>query len=258
MNAQKAKIKPMGLGRSVIFFGIPGLILYSFIYYGVPYMNSINVPLIVSFPLALYGFLGMLFFASLIGYKLEGNPNTLEGLKKRFRLQRMNWKMWLMALGTFILISLLEGLLSFTSIILASISIFSPPSILPTFIDPFIELTFPFKEFMGTPLFGNWWIICLWFICLLCNILGEEFWWRGYILPRQELVFGDKAWIVNGFLWLFLFHAFLKWNYIVLMPTCFIIPYLAQKKKSTWLAVVIHGIGNAMFFIFIIPGVFSV
>jgi Type II CAAX prenyl endopeptidase Rce1-like len=36
----------------------------------------------------------------------------------------------------------------------------------------------------------------------LLNILGEEFLWRGVVLPRQEVAFGRRAWVVNGILWL--------------------------------------------------------
>ncbi|MFE8701624.1 type II CAAX prenyl endopeptidase Rce1 family protein [Cytobacillus sp. FJAT-54145] len=249
-------LKPMYLGESLLYFAIPSVILYFNIYYGVPYLDSIGVPLIISFPLALYGLLGLLFFASLIAYKVEGNPLTLKDLVKRFRLQALNRKMWLISIGTFILITVFEEVLKSNGKTLASIPLFAPPEILPEFIDPNKALVLPFTEFMGTPLEGNWWILLLWLVCLSCNIFGEEFWWRGLILPRQELAFGKWAWVIHGALWLLFFHAFLKWNYIVLIPTCFLIPFMAQRYKSTWMAAVIHGIGNGLLFAFIIPGIF--
>ncbi len=252
----KVTIKPMNLWKSLLYFGIPGVMLYWNIYYGVPLLAEYGVPLIVSFPLALYGLLGLLFFASLIAYKLEGNPMTWSHLKQRFRLHKVTKKLWIAALVSFLVLQIFEACLKFTGALLAEMPFFAPPSVLPEFIHPHFELVFPFKEFMGVPLDGNWWIILVWLLCLLCNILGEEFWWRGYILPRQELAFGRYAWLVQGVLWLFLFHAFLKWNFIVLIPTCLLIPYLAQKYQNTWLAAIVHGIGNALFFVFIIPGIF--
>ncbi|WP_456279078.1 CPBP family intramembrane glutamic endopeptidase [Bacillus sp. AK128] len=250
------ELKPMYLGESLLYFGIPSIILYINIYYGVPYLDSIGIPLIISFPLALYGLLGLLFFTSLIAYKIEGNPVTKEAFVKRFRLQAMNKKMWMISIGTFLVIMVLEEMLKFTSKLLASIPFFAPPEILPEFIDPTKTLVLPFTEFMGTPLEGNWWILLVWLACLVCNIVGEEFWWRGYILPRQEIAFGKWAWVIHGALWLFFFHAFLKWNFIVLIPTCFLISFMAQRYKSTWMAAVTHGIGNGLFFAFIIPGMF--
>gem|GEM_PF-2187334 len=32
----------------------------------------------------------------------------------------------------------------------------------------------------------------------LCNILGEEFWYLGFMLPRQELTHGRLAWLVKA------------------------------------------------------------
>src|SRR6266852_7471582 len=47
------------------------------------------------------------------------------------------------------------------------------------------------KDFMGIPLHGAWWILVYYAVLILvCNIGGEELWWRGYVLPRQELAFG--------------------------------------------------------------------
>ncbi|MCT2535371.1 CPBP family intramembrane metalloprotease [Aquibacillus koreensis] len=252
----KEDLKPMYFGESLLLFGIPGIILYCNIYYGVPYLDSLGVPLIISFPLALYGLLFLLFIASLIAYKLEGNPSTLAGLTKRFRLTKLNKKMGFISIGTFIVVMIMEELLKFTSGILAKMSVFAPPDILPEFIDPNQTLSFPLTAFMGVSLEGNWWILLVWLLCLACNILGEEFWWRGYILPRQELAFGKKAWLVHGALLLLVFHAFLKWNYIVLIPICFILPYMAQRYQNTWIPAIIHGIGNGLFFAFIIPGIF--
>ncbi|MFP4323970.1 MAG: type II CAAX prenyl endopeptidase Rce1 family protein [Anaerolineales bacterium] len=46
-------------------------------------------------------------------------------------------------------------------------------------------------------------------VSLFGNIIGEELWWRGYILPIQERAFGKWAWLINGLLWIVVFHAFL-------------------------------------------------
>jgi hypothetical protein len=47
---------------------------------------------------------------------------------------------------------------------------------------------------MGIPLQRAWWILVYYAVVMLvCNIGGEELWWRGYVLPRQELAFGKAA-----------------------------------------------------------------
>src|ERR1700693_4380047 len=45
------------------------------------------------------------------------------------------------------------------------------------------------NDFMGIPLHGRWWIGIYYFLVLLvANVGGEEFWWRGYLLPRQNFL----------------------------------------------------------------------
>jgi membrane protease YdiL (CAAX protease family) len=43
-------------------------------------------------------------------------------------------------------------------------------------------------------------ILALWLPFFFLNIVGEELWWRGFIQPRQEPVFGHRTWIVQGLL----------------------------------------------------------
>jgi hypothetical protein len=61
---------------------------------------------------------------------------------------------------------------------------------------------------------GRYWIFGAWLPFFALNILGEEFVWRAYMLPRQEVAFGGKAWLVNAALWL-LFHAAFPWQVLV-------------------------------------------
>jgi membrane protease YdiL (CAAX protease family) len=69
------------------------------------------------------------------------------------------------------------------------------------------------KDFMGIPLQGAWWIlICYAVLILVCNIGGEELWWRGYVLPRQELAFGGTAWVLHGISWS-------VWYFLVGLPS---------------------------------------
>jgi membrane protease YdiL (CAAX protease family) len=86
-------------------------------------------------------------------------------------------------------------------------------------------------------------LVVFYLILLTFNILGEEFWWRGVILPRQEIVHGNKTWIIHGILWT-LFHAFKYWAWIGLLPVCLTIAYVAQKRKNTWPGIITHLLFN--------------
>lgn len=101
---------------------------------------------------------------------------------------------------------------------------------------------------------GRYWLLLVWLPYWLLNILGEEFLWRGVMLPRQEAAFGEKAWLVHGVGW-GLFHIAFGWQLLLtLLPLMFILPYVAQKTRSTWVGVIMHAGLNGPSFIAISLG----
>ena len=88
------------------------------------------------------------------------------------------------------------------------------------------------------------WILLAWTPLFLFNIAGEEFFWRGYVLPRQELAYGRWTWMVHGALWS-MFHVAFGWQLmLILAPLLFVLPYVVQRSKNTWAGIVIHGLIN--------------
>jgi len=76
-------------------------------------------------------------------------------------------------------------------------------------------------------------------VTLFFNIFGEELWWRGYMLPRQELVHGNSTWIIHGFLWT-MFHAFKYWELAAILPASLALSFVAYKRKNSWPGIVTH------------------
>ena len=115
-------------------------------------------------------------------------------------------------------------------------------------------------DFMGIPLQGSWWIVVYYAaVMLVCNIGGEELWWRGYVLPRQELAFGRHAWIVHGIFWS-AFHLFMQptlWDTTRMAITGLALSFIAQRTKNTWPGIIGHSIGNLPFFLSLVNGVTS-
>jgi membrane protease YdiL (CAAX protease family) len=109
-------------------------------------------------------------------------------------------------------------------------------------------------DLLGVPLKGAWWVLGVYFLALCFNIYGEEFWWRGYILPRQELAHGRWAWLVHGILWN-LFHVFWKWNLIALIPQTLSLSFVAYKTKNTTPGILVHWINNGLGLVMILLGV---
>jgi membrane protease YdiL (CAAX protease family) len=115
-------------------------------------------------------------------------------------------------------------------------------------------------DFMGLSLQGAWWIPVYYAVVMLvCNIGGEELWWRGYVLPRQELAFGGAAWVIHGIVWS-MFHLFMQptlWDTARMAITGVALSFVAQRTKSTWPGIVGHSFGNLPFFLGLVKGVTS-
>lgn len=101
---------------------------------------------------------------------------------------------------------------------------------------------------------GRYWLLMVWIPYWLLNILGEEFLWRGVMLPRQELVFGKYTWIIHAFGW-GLFHFAFGWKLLItLIPLIFIQSFIVQKTKNSWTGVILHGRINGPSFLAIAFG----
>jgi membrane protease YdiL (CAAX protease family) len=96
---------------------------------------------------------------------------------------------------------------------------------------------------------GRYWLLLVWAPYWILNRLGEEFLWRGVMLPRQEVTFGKHAWIIHGFGW-GLFHIAFGWQLLItLLPLIFIQSYIVQRTKNSWIGVIMHGGLNGPSFI---------
>ncbi len=238
-NSLNMKIKPMGILSSLLFFGIPSAV-YSFsIYYVMQKLHQNGINDFINWYVSMVIPLALMLLAAIIAYKVEGNSFKWSTFLTRFRLKKMTKKDWIYTLVLFIVSVIIYGTLSFTSKWLIQFKLFSPPEFLIPAVDPRLEQNILVASFMGVPLKGQWWIAIIYFIFLLFNIVGEEFWWRGYVFPRQELAFKKWTWVIHGSLW-GLFHIFWKWNLIILLPSCLALSYVIYKRKNTWIGIISH------------------
>jgi membrane protease YdiL (CAAX protease family) len=91
------------------------------------------------------------------------------------------------------------------------------------------------------PLVGpRLWMLALWALYWPVNILGEEFVWRAVSLPRMQARLGARAWMLNAGLWGALHVGFGPGNLLVLLPTLVLLPWITQRRRNTWLAVLMH------------------
>ncbi|MDW7649991.1 MAG: CPBP family intramembrane glutamic endopeptidase [Bacillota bacterium] len=236
------KLKPMPFGSSILFFGIPTAVFYFSIYVVLPFLGRSGVAPILNYSITLMGPVVHLFIASLVALIREGYKLNWDSLKKRFRLKPMRRKEWIWAFGLFVFMVSSNAFLLFTRKWLLTFPFFNPPDYLPSTLNPNAVVDGIPPEFITTPL-GL--LVMFQLLFLFFNIFGEEFWWRGYILPRQELAFGKRAWVIHGVLWT-LFHIFWKWNLIILLPGALAASFVAQKLKNTTVLVVVHLVVNTI------------
>jgi membrane protease YdiL (CAAX protease family) len=251
-------IKPLGIKGSIILFVIPAAILYTAHYYFAPaFIRHTGKPYFVAYLIAWFTTMLMFFLASIIAYLLESHPVKIRMFADRYRLSRMPKQDWIWILIVLIIQAGIYFGLGFTAKWLAKISIFAPhPVFAPEFGPAGGSAHIP-GELMGMPLLGKWWIVIAYLFGWILNILGEEFWFRGYLLPRQELSFGKFAWLANGVMFGFN-HIWQPWNLLMVVPGSLIGAYVVQKRKNTWVLLVPHGILNATLLIVIILNVIGI
>jgi len=248
-------LRPIPLWQSILMTMAPAMLLYGFYHYLIPsLMDTAGIPFLVAYLIAWGGGELLIFMASLAVYKMEGNPLTWKAFADRYRLRNLNTKDWAWFAALFAFSILTYFGLTFTAEWLASLSGFSPPDFFPPELIPGAAGKIIPSEFMGFSLEGMWWVLVVYFFGWLFNILGEEFWFRGYMLPRQELTHRQYAWIVQGVLFTS-FHIFWKWNLIALLPGSLFMAYVLQRRQNTSISILWHGITNFLPMFVILLGI---
>ena len=122
-------------------------------------------------------------------------------------------------------------------------------SVLPFVAEP---SSFAMDSLLGSPevqaqLAGAWWFLGLFLLMGVFNILGEEFLFRGVLLPKMEGVFGKWDWAANGVL-MGAYHWHQPWMIpggIISGVFFFALP--AKRFRSTWMAFISHSIQIVIF-----------
>ena len=236
---QTAKLKSMGLLYSFSVYTGAALLLLVQTRYLIPFLAEktgqerilfwfivgglgVFVPLIVS---------GCFMIAT------EGNRFSTDTFTNRLWFRKLSFRDIVWSIGALILIGFLSWAMMKLLVLVFGQFDHSPP----------------FMAFK--PLDDNrYWLLAVWFPYWILNILGEEFLWRGVMLPRQKVAFGKHAWIVHAIGW-GIFHYAFGWQLVLtLIPILFILPYAVQKTENSWVGVIIHGGLNGPSFIAIALG----
>ena len=88
---------------------------------------------------------------------------------------------------------------------------------------------------------GKWWLLGVWLISMLFNyFIGEEFLFRGTLLPKMQGVFGKWAGLANVVLFA-TWHWHQPWDWLAIMASFAFAGWASNRFKSNWIFFIAHG-----------------
>jgi len=235
----KTTIKKLGLAGSFAIYIPASLVMLGATQYIIPYWSKTTgqETILFWFVVAGLGIFLPLMITGLLILKSEGFRISKNTWVERLRFRKITRNDLFWCLAGLILVGLLSGL-TMKGLELWMGKLDHSPAFMS--FEPLAK--------------GRYWLLLVWFPYWILNILGEEFLWRGVMLPRQEVAFGKYTWIIHGFGW-GLFHVAFGWQLLItLLPLIFIQSYIVQKTKNSWVGVIMHGGLNGPSFIAICFG----
>ena len=180
--------------------------------------------------------------AALVIFKKEGYKLTFSSLKERIHWRwPKNWKLWLAFLGMFVAAFVLSSVLSSTVKPIAEIS--NIPDWMPG--HPLKEVNsiqdvYPDINFKGNILF---FIVQNFIVVIVCNMFGEELYYRAALQPKMKAVFGKWNWVAAG-IGFALKHLYFWWRIPMLIPAGLGFAFIFGPVGSLPLSIISHWIGN--------------
>jgi len=236
---------PLGVIPSLLAFGGPALFMYLMVWQVVPRLERTGTS-----PMLLFILMGLPLAAMLVAtfflYRAEGNAMTWPAFRERLRLGSVDRKtaLWMVLLA-------IGGIGLYMGGVRIVDALF-PTADVPASIG---RLLGDRTTFLGHPLKGAWWLLGVWFVFYLFNVFGEELWFRGMVLPRQEEAFGRWAWAFHGCLWAGWHAGFFAADALVILPEALAYGWVSQRARSTWPALAAHALLNALASLRLIAGI---
>jgi len=239
MNNETKNLKKLGLAGSVAIYFPAALLMYLLTKYLIPWLSEVTgqETILFWFIVAGLGIFTPLIITGIVILKKEGYSCSRSTWTERIRFRKPTARDLKWCAAGFILTGILSWLVMW-------------------------GLERFWGEFDHSPAFmafdpltkGRYWLLMVWLPYWILNIMGEEFLWRGVMLPRQEAAFGKHAWMIHATGW-GVFHVAFGWQLLAtLVPLIFIQSYVVQKTKNSWVGVIMHGGMNGPAFLAICFG----
>jgi len=234
------EIRPLRWRDFILLFGLPTLLNLIACRMMIPFMtNHTSLPSEVVYFISVGGIVLMpMFFWALFMSGRDVGSFRLSDILRRMRFKAMSGADWGWSVAGFVALSLMSFLIA--KLIMPKLGIDSTP---------FFFQNMPLDK-------AHRWILYVWPLFFFFNIFGEEFLWRGYIQPRQELLNGRMTWFVHGIFWS-VWHIPMGLDLVMTaIPILFILPAIVQIRKNTTISLVVHAVfGGFGFLVLALGGV---
>jgi len=233
------EIKKLGLIGSFAIYVPAAILMYCLTKYLIPYLSEITgqETILFWFIVAGTGIFTPLIVTGIVILRNEGFKITKSTFTGRLRFRKISKSDLLWAVTGLVLVGAISGMtMKGLQLIIGNYN--HSPAFMS--FEPLTK--------------GRYWLLLVWVPYWILNILGEEFLWRGVMMPRQEIEFGKYTWLIHGTGW-GLFHIAFGWQLLItLVPLLYIQSYIVQKTKNSWIGVIMHGGLNGPSFIAICFG----
>ena len=234
MNRKASTFIPerIGIGLSAVLFGVPALLLWLATDLGVPCLVARGWdPLLAWFLAGAVVFVPLLV-AAVVGASMTLSTSSPSAILKHLRVRRLSLAEWRLTALT-----LAATAAAIAGLTLLNMKAWPGLSTEPSFMT------------VRTLVPAQYYLLAFWLPFFAVNIIGEELWWRGFIQPRQEPVFGRSTWIVQGLLHAAFHVSFGPGVVFILWPALFGIPWLVQRSQNTSAGMVVHAGINGVGFL---------
>lgn len=184
------------------------------------------------------------FVLAIFILRREGQSMNWQALKERLNLRWGNWKKWLLFLVLLVVGFGLTMAISPTTKMTANL--LPPPDWFPASQNPLKPVNSVEDALPGITLKGNYLFLALFLFTGIMNIVGEDTYYRGVLIPKLEGLFGRWAWVAGGLMFT-LKHLYVWWRIQETLPLALAGAYIFGPMGSLPLAMLAHFIGNFAF-----------
>ncbi|HPO63334.1 MAG TPA: CPBP family intramembrane metalloprotease, partial [Candidatus Kapabacteria bacterium] len=172
---KQQKLKELGAVSSFAIYISAAILLYLGTHFFIPYLSKATgqETILCWFIVAGLGVFTPFILIGIFILKKEGYSLSKSTFSERLRFRKLSKRDVVYSIVGLIIVGILSGLIL---------------KVMEMFIGN-VNTTPSFMSF--EPLSsGRYWLLLVWLPYWFLNILGEEFLWRGIMLPRQEIAFG--------------------------------------------------------------------